>query len=626
MAALRADLVKGEVSPAPERPASVGPVVRLTQSPAEKVKLFRDLFRGRIDVYPTRFVSQKTGKPGYAPACSNKFVRRVCELPKVKCGDCTKQAFRPVDARAVVAHLQGRHVMGVYPMLLDETCWFLAADFDKSTWRADVGAFVETARRYELPIAVERSRSGNGAHVWFFFSAPVAAAIARKMGCHLITETMAARHELSMDSYDRLFPSQDAMPRGGFGNLIALPLQHGPRREGNSVFLDDDLTPYPDDQQWSFLASVGRIDRATVERIASEATRAGTIVGVRATDAPDEDVTAPWTRPPSGRPRTPLIAEPLPARVSAVLAQRLFVAKEGLPSPLINQIKRLAAFQNPEFYKKQSMRLSTAMTPRVISCAEELPQHVALPRGCRTALEELLRAHGVAVDVTDERVTGAPLPVRFRGRLTPVQEQAARALLVHDIGVFVAPPGVGKTVIGTYLVAARACSTLILVHRRPLLDQWLAQLAVFLEIDRKDIGQICGTKKTPNGRLDVAMIQSLVHKGSVADVVAGYGHVIVDECHHLPAFSFERVLAEAKARYVVGLTATPQRRDGHHPIAEMHLGPARFTINAKAQAELSPFEHRLIVRETSFRSATTDGKAGIQDLTRRWLATRHGTR
>jgi superfamily II DNA or RNA helicase len=614
VAALRADLVKVEASHAPERPASRGPAVRLMQSPAEKVKLFRKLFRGRIDVYPTRFVSKKTGKAGYAPACSNKFVKGVCELPKVKCGECTRQAFRPVDDAAVLAHLRGRHVMGVYPMLADDTCWFLAADFDKSTWREDVGAFVETARRFELSIAVERSRSGNGAHVWFFFSAPIPAAIARKMGCHLLTETMAARHELSMDSYDRLFPSQDTMPRGGFGNLIALPLQQGPRQQGNSVFLDDDLNPYPDDQQWSFLASVGRVDPTTVEHIASEATRAGTIVGVRPAEAPDEDETAPWMRPPSGRSRKRRITGPLPARVSAVLAQRLFVAKEGLPSPLINQIKRLAAFQNPEFYKKQSMRLSTAMTPRVISCAEELPQHVAVPRGCRIGLEGLLHDHGVALDVADERVTGSPLVARFRGTLTPVQEQAARALLGHDIGVLVAPPGVGKTVIGTYLVAARACSTLILVHRRPLLEQWLAQLAVFLDIDRKEIGQIGGAKKTPNGRLDVATIQSLVHKGSVADFVAGYGHVIVDECHHLPASSFERVIGEAKARYIVGLTATPQRRDGHHPIAEMHLGPARFTIDAKSQAELRPFEHRLIVRETSFRMAARDEKAGIQEV------------
>ncbi len=614
LAARRADLATEDASHAPTRLVTSEPIVPAGRSAAEKVKLFRGLFRGRTDVYPTRFVSQKTGKAGYAPACSNKFVKGVCELPKVKCGECTRQAFRSVDDTAILSHLRGRHIMGVYPLLADETCWFLAADFDKSTWRDDVRAFIETARRFGLPIAVERSRSGNGAHVWFFFSAPVVASTARQMGCHLITETMAARHELSMDSYDRLFPSQDTMPRGGFGNLIALPLQHEPRQKQNSVFVDDDLNPYPDDRQWSFLASVGRIDPATVERIAAEATSAGTVVGVRAAEATDDDDAAPWTRPPSGRTRTHRIAGPLPARLSAVLARGLFVATEGLPSSLINQIKRLAAFQNPEFYKKQSMRLSTATTPRVISCATELPQHVLIPRACQIVLEELLRDHGVQLDITDERVVGAPLAVHFQGKLTPLQEQAARALLAHEIGVLVAPPGVGKTVIGTYLVATRACSTLILVHRRPLLEQWLAQLAIFLGIDRKEIGQIGGTKKTPTGRLDVAMIQSLVHKGSVADVVAGYGHVIVDECHHLPAFSFERVLAEAKARYVVGLTATPQRRDGHHPITEMHLGPTRFTINAKTQAGLRPFEHRLIVRETRFRPPIWDPKAGIQEL------------
>jgi superfamily II DNA or RNA helicase len=612
---LRADLAERDARrETPVRLKIAAPSPAGPHTPADKVSLFRRLFRGRPDVYPTRFVSKKTGKAGYAPACSNKFVPGVCELPKVKCGDCTKQAFRAFDDDAVFAHLRGQHVMGVYAMLDDETCWFLAVDFDKSTWTEDARAFVETARRLGLPAVVERSRSGNGAHVWFFFSAPVAASTARKMGCHLITETMARHHELSMDSYDRLFPSQDTMPRGGFGNLIALPLQHGPRQEGNSVFLDDEFVAIPDDQQWAFLASVELIDPMTVERIASEATRTDSVVGVRLADATDEDDATPWTRMPSGKPRAPHITGPLPTRVAAVLAQRLFVEKAGLPSPLLDQIKRLAAFQNPEFYKKQSMRLSTAMTPRVISCAEDLPQHVALPRGCQPELEELLRGHGVALDVADQRIQGVPLELHFQGTLTAVQEQAARALLAHDAGVFVAPPGVGKTVIGTYLVAARACSTLVLVHRRPLLDQWLAQLSVFLGIEPKEIGQIGAGKRSPTGRLDVAMIQSLVRKDSVADLVAGYGQVIVDECHHLPAVSFERVLSQVKARYVVGLTATPLRRDGHHPITQMQLGPVRFSIDARTQAGRRPFEHRLLVRETAFRLPVADKSPGIQEI------------
>jgi superfamily II DNA or RNA helicase len=211
-------------------------------------------------------------------------------------------------------------------------------------------------------------------------------------------------------------------------------------------------------------------------------------------------------------------------------------------------------------------------------------------------------------------VTGTPLELRFRGKLTSVQEAAAHALLAHDTGVFVAPPGVGKTVIGTYLIASRACSTLILVHRRPLLDQWLAQLSLFLGLDRKEIGQIGGTKRTPTGRVDVAMIQSLVRKDSVADLVAGYGQVIVDECHHLPAVQFERVLRDVRARYVAGLTATPQRRDGHHLITEMQLGPVRFKIDAKTQSAARRFEHRLVIRETSFRVPASSEKPGIQEL------------
>lgn len=613
LAALRADLAALGAEPAIRVHVPLAIDAAIPRTPVEKVKLFRSLFRGREDVFPTRFVSKKTGKPGYAPACRNKFVRGVCELPKVKCTDCPNQAFVPFDDLAVADHLMGRHVMGVYPLLEDETCWLLAVDFDKGTWVEDVSAFVEVCSSVGLPRAVERSRSGYGAHVWFFFSAPVSASSARQMGCYLITETMSRRHQLSMESYDRLFPSQDTMPRGGFGNLIALPLQHEPRKEGNSVFLDSELKPYPDDQQWAYLASAPRIDPATVEMVAREATRQGSVVGVRMAEIADEDDATPWARLPSRKPKPVVVSEPLPPVVRAVLSQKLFVEKTGLPSPLINEIKRLAAFQNPEFYKKQSMRLTTATTPRVISCAEDLPQHVGLPRGLQAEVQELFVRHGVALEVEDRRTSGEPIVFRFHGTLTPVQTKAAGALLNHDIGVFVAPPGVGKTVVGTYVVAARGCSTLVLVHRRPLLDQWRAQLSLFLGIEPKEIGQIGAGRKTGNGKLDVAMIQSLVRNGKVQDVVASYGQIIVDECHHLPAVSFERVLAEARARYVVGLTATPQRRDGHHPIAAMQLGPVRFAVDPKSHAAQRPFAHTLVVRETGF-TLSRDMTSSIQDL------------
>jgi len=415
-----------------------------------------------------------------------------------------------------------------------------------------------------------------------------------------------------MESYDRLFPSQDTMPRGGFGNLIALPLQHEARKNGNTVFIDYDLKPYPD--QWSYLASVERTAVFTVAAIAEEATRRGQVLGVRLAELEDE-VSTPWRRSPSGRSPHVVVSGPLPQEVRGIIAQRLFIEKAELPSALLNQIKRIAAFQNPEFYKKQMMRLSTAGTPRIITCAEDFPEHIALPRGCQQEVEDLLREHGIVLTLKDERHIGKRLRVRFHGELTPVQKRAGEALLQHDIGVFVAPPGLGKTVLATHLLAERGRNTLILVHRSPLLDQWVTQLAMFLGIDETKIGRIGGGKRRDNGALDVAMLQSLVRKGRVDDRVASYGHVIVDECHHIPAVSFERVLSEVKARYVLGLTATPHRRDGHHPILEMQLGPVRFFVDPKSQAAQQPFAHRLIVRETQFR-LDPPADVGIQKIYR----------
>ena len=610
----KAELASCDAEPAIRGRLPVLPPPAATTTPTEKVALFRQRFRGRGDVYPKLWTNAKTGRTGYAPACSNEWVRGICEKPRVKCGECPNQAFIPVSDQAILDHLQGRHVIGVYPLLNDETCWFLAADFDKNSWTEDVAAFRETCRHAGLSVAVERSRSGCGAHVWFFFTAPVAARTARAMGCYLITDTMARRHELSMGSYDRLFPNQDTMPRGGFGNLIALPFQHEPRQRGHTVFLDEQMIPYPDEDQWTSLASIPRIDPQTVELIAREATRQGRVIGVRMAETSDDEDVEPWARPPSGRPLAAQITGTLPTSIRAVLGQRLFVEKAGSPPALLNQIKRLAAFQNPEFYKKQRMRLSTATTPRVITCAEEFPEHLALPRGCLGDLEDLLRAYDVTLTVDDRRIVGDETTWTFHGALTPVQTQAADALLAHDLGVLVAPPGVGKTVVGAYLAVRRGRNTLVLVHRRPLLDQWVAQLALFLGIDPKAIGQIGGGRRAPNGRLDVAMIQSLVRKGRVDDLVAGYGHVIVDECHHVPAVSFERVLSEVKARFVTGLTATPQRRDGHHPIAQMQLGPVRFMVDPKHHAARRPFAHRLIVRDTAFRDVGPEPTRGIQAL------------
>jgi superfamily II DNA or RNA helicase len=432
------------------------------------------------------------------------------------------------------------------------------------------------------------------------------------MASHLLTETMSRRHELAMASYDRLFPNQDTMPRGGFGNLIALPLQRGPRNDGNTVFLDPDLNPWPN--QWTFLARLRRLSPGDVEAIAAEAQRNGLVTGVRAVENEDDDaILRPWRALPRRSGPRP-IRGPRPEKVHPVLAQRLFVEKQGLDSSLLDQIKRLAAFQNPEFFKKQNLRLSTALTPRVISCAEELPRFVSLPRGCVEDLGDLLAAHSIPLELEDERIAGDTLPLSFRGKLTCRQDEAAHALLEYDTGVLVSPPGTGKTVIGAWLVAARSRSVLVLVHRQPLLDQWVEQLSLHLGLDPAEIGRVGGNARKPNGRTDVAMMQSLVRGDAVDEIVGGYGHVVVDECHHVPAVSFERLLSAVRARYVVGLTATAKRRDGHHPILHMQVGPIRCDLGRAAQGSPGDLLRSLVVRETSFRSSPIEANVSIQAL------------
>jgi len=528
----------------------------------------------------------------------------------------------PVTDEVVRGHLQGRdvtsprkrgpYVAGVYPLMADGACWFLAVDFDKQSWQRDALAFLATCRERGIAAALERSRSGNGGHVWLFFSEPVPASDARKLGAHLVTETMERCPDLGFESYDRFFPSQDTMPAGGFGNLIALPLQYGPRQKGNSVFVDDDLRPY--DDQWAFLAALRRMSRAEVTHLVDQASAAGRIVGVRL--PVDQDDEEPWLAPLPGRKTEQPIVGAMPERVEVVLANQIYIDRSDLPPALVNRLIRLAAFQNPEFYAAQAMRLPTFGKPRVISCAELFSKHIALPRGCIDAALDLLIASGIRPEVRDERNRGAPLGIRFLGTLTTQQQAAVDALTDHDIGVLAATTAFGKTVVACNLIADRDTSTLILVHRQQLLDQWVVRLRAFLDVEADRVGIIRGGRKRPTGFIDVATVQSLVRKGQVSDLVVDYGHLVVDECHHLSAVSFEAVARAAKAKYVLGLSATVTRKDGHHPIIFMQCGPVRYRVDARKQAAERPFSHRVVVKKTSFRAyrQKPDTPVAIQEL------------
>src|SRR6266566_8435290 len=423
-----------------------------------KIRLFRSLCRGRDDVYPRRFESRKTGKSGYAPACGNEWIRGICEKPRIKCADCHHQRFLPITDEVIRWHLSGfdpagqPFVAGIYPMLQDETCFFLAADFDKEGWREDSLAFMETCRALGVPAALERSRSGRGGHVWLFFEEAVTAASARRLGSFVLTETMERHPDVGFDSYDRFFPNQDTLPHGGFGNLIALPLQKQPRDLGNSVFLDDQMVPHED--QWSFLSSVERIGGSKIEDLIRDAESRGRIVGVRFPPV-DEDEPEPWTTPASRRRKDPPIVGEVPANLELVLGNEIYVAKDGLPPGLRNRLLRVAAFQNPEFYKAQAMRLPTYEKPRVIGCAEERPHHLGLPRGCLEDVRQVLTELNIMPVARDERCHGQPLSVTFQGTLRPEQKEAADSMLKHETGELAATTAFGKTVVAAWLIAQR---------------------------------------------------------------------------------------------------------------------------------------------------------------------------
>lgn len=587
------------LEPMPVQEAEPSPL-----SADEKVVLFRRLFRGRSDVYPARW-ENKAGKSGYSPACANEWKPGVCNKPRIKCSDCDNRLLIPLTDQIIYDHLAGKHTLGVYPLLVNDTCNFLAVDFDDAEWREDACAFVQSCHELSVPVALEISRSGNGAHAWIFFAAGVAARDARRFGTAIISHTCARTRQLKLTSYDRLFPNQDTMPKGGFGNLIALPLQKKPRENGRSVFVDEAFRPYPD--QWAFLAAIQSMPPHDIESAILRATG-----GVHPLDVlfiAEEDQQEPWKRTV---PISKKLSGAMPESLMMTVANLIYFEKAYLPQPLVNRLIRLAAFQNPEFYRAQAMRFPVWDKPRVIGCAENYPNHIALPRGCLDAVKELLQENGIRCDLRDERFSGEALEVTFAGSLRTDQETAVSVMLHHDIGVLCAPTAFGKTVTAAALIARRGVNALVLVHRTELLKQWQERLQTFLGVGNEFVGAIGGGKARSTGKIDIAVMQSLSRRGDINKLVEDYGHVIVDECHHLSAFSFETILKRVKAKYVLGLTATPIRRDGQQPIIFMQCGPIRHTA---AKPDNAPHDLEVV---PSMLHARIDlsGTAGIQDVFR----------
>lgn len=557
-------------------------IITNRSAPVEKIRLFQSLFNGRKETYALRWESVN-GRCGYSPACANEWQKPVCLKPQISCNQCQNRKLMPLTDQVIYEHLSGKKTIGIYPLLNNETCWFLAVDFDKKQWQKDVLAFTETCNKFNVPGYIERSRSGNGAHVWLFFSSAIPAATARRLGFGLIRQTKSCYHEFDLDSFDRMFPNQDQLPKEKFGNLIALPLQKNPRQEGNSVFVNENFSPYPD--QWLYLSSVRKITEQEVQEAIQACNGQG----------PEKD-----SLPPK--------------KVTLQLKNGIHIKKNGLPLSLLSKMAGIASFKNPEFYKAKAKRLSTHQIPRVIECATDGPEDLVLPRGCFEQLMDILREQSIEAKIIDDSYEGERIEAEFQGVLSSQQSDVVTTILQNNAGTLSAATGFGKTVAATALIAERKVNTLIIVHRTQLMKQWTEQLAAFLNISPVDIGQVGGGKNKITGRIDVATIQSLNYGGQLKSFVTQYGQIIVDECHVISAYTFEKVLKQIRARYVVGLTATPIRKDGLQPIITMQCGPIRYTVDAKTQSLVRPFIHRLIIRETGFITEKTDFHEIYQEL------------
>ena len=574
--------------------------------------------RGRQDVYDLRYTNPKTGRTGYYTQCFNRW-DLGCHIQKkdgTRCKDCELKAYKPVTLPLIKAHMRGsdpngNDVVAIYPMLENNLCKLLVFDFDNHAkgaeqddlaniddgWKEEANALRRICKNLGVDAAVERSRSGKGAHLWIFFKETVPARLARRFGFALLEKGAESVNLKSFKYYDRMIPAQDALPEGGLGNVIALPLQGMALKKGNSAFVDENWNAYAN--QLNMLASMKRLTRQEIEDYLSE--------WYGSADS-DNDNDAPWDKD-SG-----IDGGGVKGIVHVVLSDRIYVDSSKMSNKVRRQLRRMAAFSNRQYFQNQAMDLPNYDEPRYIYLGSDEGKYIVLPRGLKEKIFESFDKAGVAYDVDDKRTSGKPVNVSFKGELRESQVPAVETMLKNETGILHAATAFGKTVVCCNMIARRGVSTLILVDRADLMNQWVNRLGEFLDINeqlpeyktktgqtrkRKSlIGNLQGPHDTLTGIVDVAMIRSLKKKDGFHPMLKTYGQVYFDECHHAASESAIEVLQELNAKYVYGVTATPKRGDGKERINEFLLGPIRYRFTAKDRAEEQNIDHLVYPRFT----------------------------
>ena len=535
----------------------------------DSVKIFMNYFKGRNDVYP--YLSIDKNNPNikyYIPACANEWKNGVCNKTMgKKCKNCQYRENKPISKETIYKHMYENYPIGIYPLLENDTCFFLSLDFDdkdsKKDIKSDVLAFASVCDKYEVPIAIERSRSGNGIHIWMFFDTNIKARTARKLGSLLLSKTMEISN-ISISSFDRMFPNQDTLPKGGYGNLIALPFQNEPSKYGNTLFIDRNFILIKNQMQ--YLSSIHKLTEIEVFEKIKQLSNETIDISHEIIDMQNEVKLKSKNN------------IDYPKSIKVILKDMVYIDKANLDGVVKNSFRRLATFANPEFYKKQKLRMSVYNVPMVIDCSKEDEKYLNLPRGTYDYLESLCNVNNIEIISKDERFVGNKIEVKFNGSLREEQQIAIDHMLKYDNGILCAPTGFGKTVIGCKLIEERKVNTLILVNKIQLLNQWKDRIKEFLDV--KEVGEISSKKKNITNVIDVVSVKSLWNNGNVLDIAKNYGMIIIDECHHTAAYTFEQAINTGNAKYVYGISATPERENGHTPIIKMQCGDIRYKVDS----------------------------------------------